>query len=269
MNNNIGIIGVGNITQILLKRLVDNKFKGKIFIHDIDKNKKKYSIGNKIIFKKDLEGLLSDTDLVLIAVKPKDYIKICANIKNFINSRTVVMTLMAGVTSKNISKHLKNPKLPIIRVMTNINGKFGYAVTFLHHNKHVTNNKLAKVKAFWKNFGSVNTAQSEIEMDKVTALLGSGPAYFLEFTQSLIRILQNFGYSKEKSNKYISELFFGTAYLCNNDIRTIDKIKQTVASKGGTTESALKSLKKNKFQKILEKSITDAFKRAKSISKEN
>ena len=71
MNNNIGIIGVGNITQILLKRLIDNKFKGKIFIHDIDKNKKKYSIGNKIIFKKDLEGLLSDTDLVLIAVKPK------------------------------------------------------------------------------------------------------------------------------------------------------------------------------------------------------
>jgi len=52
-------------------------------------------------------------------------------------------------------------------------------------------------------------------------------------------------------------------------MRDIEHIKRTIVSKGGTTESALKSLRKNKFQKILEKSIVDAFRRAKSISKEN
>ncbi len=268
MNNNIGIIGIGNITQILLKRLIDNKFKNKVFIYDIDKSKKKFSKGNKIIFKKSLEEVSSSADLILIAVKPKNYIKVCSNLKNFINSKTVIMSLMAGVKSENISKYFDIPTLPIMRVMTNINAKFGHAATFLYHNRYVTNKNLNTINAFWKNFGSVNNVKSEIEIDKVTALLGSGPAYFLEFTQSFIKVLQNFGFSKEKSNKYACELFFGTAFFCNNDARNIEKIKQTVASKGGTTESALRTLKKRKFQKILEESIFDAFKKAKSISKE-
>lgn len=269
MKDNIAIVGVGNITQTLLKTLVDKKFKGKVFIHDIDKNKKKFSLHNKIIFKNDIADLLKDTNLLLIAVKPNNYIEVCSSLKNFLNPNLVVMSLIAGVKSKSISKSFDNTKLPIVRVMTNINGKFGYATTFLHYNKYVKNIHINKIKNFWKNFGSVTHVHSELEMDKVTALLGSGPAYFLEFAQSLIKIFQKFGFSKEKSYKYTNELFFGTAYLCKNDMRDIEHIKRTIVSKGGTTESALKSLRKNKFQKILEKSIVDAFRRAKSISKEN
>ena len=84
--------------------------------------------------------------------------------------------------------------------------------------------------------------------------------------QSMIMVFEKFGFSKKKSNTFVNELFYGTAYLCKNDKRDAESIKKTIISKGGTTEAALKSLKKNNFQKILEKSIIQAFKKAKNIS---
>ena len=266
MKSTVSIIGVGNLTQSLLKALIDKKYTGKVFIHDIDKNKKKFSLRNKIIFKNNISELVSASNFLIIAVKPNNYKKICLAIQSLIKSDTVIISVMAGIKCKSISSKCGRGELPIARVMTNINARFGYATTFIHYNKYVKNSQINKINKFWKIFGSLNNVRSETEIDKVTALLGSGPAYFLEFMQSMIMVFEKFGFSKKKSNTFVNELFYGTAYLCKNDKRDAESIKKTIISKGGTTEAALKSLKKNNFQKILEKSIIQAFKKAKNIS---
>ena len=267
MSNNISIIGMGNLTQSLLQSLISNNFKGKIFVHDINKRKKKFAIRDKIIFKNSISDLINYSNLVIIAVKPGDYKKVCDSLQDILKQNTVLISLMAGIESKSIMSGCNKKKLAISRVMTNINSKFSYGTTFIYFNKYVSNLQAKKINNLWKIFGSVTNVRSELEIDKATALLGSGPAYFIEFCQSLIKIFKNFGFSEKESHAYVSELFFGTAYLCKNDSRDLENIKKTIISKGGTTEAALKTLKKNKFQNILEDSITQAFRRAKNINK--
>ena len=267
MKNNISIIGVGNLTQSLLKTLVSNNFQGKIFVYDIDKKKRKFALQNKIFFKSNIYELLKFSNLVLIAVKPGDYKKVCLDLQDSLKPDTVIMSLMAGIKTDLISTNCHNKKLAITRIMTNINGRFKHATTFTFFNKYVKSSQRKKINSFWKNFGSVNNLRSEIEIEKATALVGSGPAYFIEFAQSLIKVFRKFGFSEKISQIYVNELFFGTAYLCKNDSRSLENIKNTIISKGGTTEAALKSLKKNKFQQILERSIVEAFRKAKNISR--
>ena len=81
-----------------------------------------------------------------------------------------------------------------------------------------------------------------------------------------MKVFKNFGLTDKNANEYVQQLFLGTANF--SQYKKFSQINKMIASKGGTTEAALKTLKKNKFQKILEKAIVDAFKRAKSISKE-
>ena len=153
--------------------------------------------------------------------------------------------------------------------MTNINIVYNQGISFIYANNKVNNSDKKKIDLFWGLLcipDSPHWLKSESDIDKFTALTGSGPAYFIHFCECLVKVFKNFGLTDKNANEYVQQLFLGTANF--SQYKKFSQINKMIASKGGTTEAALKTLKKNKFQKILEKAIVDAFKRAKSISKE-
>ena len=266
MKNNISILGVGNLAQSLLASLHANNFKGKIYLYDIDKLKKKNAKATNIVFIENLNDFLKRSKILIIAVKPTNYKKVFNNIREQISSDTVIISLMAGIKIKEIANVCNGHKI-IIRAMTNINAKYSNAISFFYFDKKIRlEHKKLAIKLF-NNFGSVHLAKSELEIDKITALIGSGPAYFIYFAESLAKTFESFGFSKKMSAEYVNELFYGTSLLCKNDARSNHLLIKSIASKGGTTQAALKILGKNKFTSILDKSIKAAYKKSKNMVK--
>ena len=87
-------------------------------------------------------------------------------------------------------------------------------------------------------------------------------------TENFNKTFQKFGFSKDESNRLVSELFYGTAITCKQDKRDFDEIKKSVVSKGGTTEAALKIFNNDDFEKIIMKAVNQAATRAQELDKE-
>ena len=98
-------------------------------------------------------------------------------------------------------------------------------------------------------------------------MFNSMRSYFFYFAESLIKAFQSFCYSKDESYNLVAELFYGTAKTCILDERSFEQIKETVISKGGTTEAALKNLDNLKTKKNITQSIKKAYVKAKALGK--
>ena len=106
----------------------------------------------------------------------------------------------------------------------------------------------------------------ENQLNKITALIGSGPAYFIHFAESIMKTFKSFGFTEAESMKYSLELFYTTAYSCIVDDRALGLIKKSIISKNGTTEAALKKMNQRNFQKNIKESILAAYKRSQELS---
>lgn len=267
MKKKITFIGVGNLTQSLLYGFNAISHKNSINLYDIDSKKKKFANKTNITFNDNLHIAVKNADLIIIAVKPKNYRSVCISLNKMDLPNTTIISLMAGVRVKELSNHL-NDYNNISRVMTNINAKYLQALSFVYFGSQVSSKSKSLIKDVFNCFGEVQILKSESSMDKVTALVGSGPAYFIHFAEEMSNIFSKLGFSKKESAKYMKQVFYGTALLCNKDSRSLKKIKESIASKGGTTESALKVLNREKFNVILNKTIHAAYKKSQTLSKD-
>ena len=266
MIKDIAIIGVGNLAQSLLYRLESSKTKLKIRLYDKDIRKKSLAKKPTITYSNIIDKNLIKSEVIIIAVKPNQYKDVCNDINNFCSKSSIVISLMAGVKITNLIKEL-NPEKSIVRVMTNINSKYGNASTFIFSNKFCKKSKVVLIKRFFNIFGTSYILENENKIDKVTALTGSGPAYFIHFLEAIIQTFKNFGFSENESETYAKELFYGTAITYMNEKKNLKKIKDSVISKGGTTDAALKTLDALKFKSILTKSIKEAYNKAQQLGK--
>ena len=262
----IAIIGVGNLAQSLLYRLESSKAKVKIRLYDKNTQKKSLAKKSTITYSDVIDHHLIKSQVIIIAVKPNQYKGICRDIKRFYSKSSVIISLMAGVRTTNLIKEL-NPETPIARVMTNVNSKYGNASTFIFSNKFCKDSKTISIKRFFNIFGTSHIVENENKIDKVTALTGSGPAYFIHFLEAIIQTFKKFGFSENEAKTYAKELFYGTAITCMDEKKSLKKIKDSVISKGGTTDAALKNLDALKFKSILTKSIKEAYNKAQQLGK--
>jgi pyrroline-5-carboxylate reductase len=266
MLKRISIIGAGNLTQALLYSIDNSSLKMNINLYDKDKKKKVFASQKKWKFFTKVGKEISDSDIIIIAVKPNQYKNVCSDIKKEVIKETTIVSLMAGVKIRDLKSQLPSQS-NVLRVMTNINAKYNNAISSLYFDKSFKKTRITPLKKFFSLFGGVRVLKKEADIDKATALIGSGPAYFIYFSESMIEIFQSFGFTKNESADLVSELFYGTALLCKQDSRSFAKIKKSVVSKGGTTEAALQKLDRLKTKKILMESIKDAYVKAKSLSR--
>ena len=114
--------------------------------------------------------------------------------------------------------------------------------------------------------GKVYRLKKEVFFDLITAIVGSGPAYFYYLLESMEKIAINQGLNKSFSKEILKETYIGTAKMIENTKKSFTDLKKDVASKGGTTEAAINCLKRNHFQELIYNSIKDSIKKAKTLS---
>ncbi len=266
------IIGAGNLGSNIAYGFIgvsdEKRPMQKVYIYDTNKKKEEQfeQYEKNIIFVKNLSLVLKKSKIIILAIKPKDFKDVCEKIKECINKDAIVLSVMAGIKISSLKKELPH-NTKFVRLMTNLNIQVFQGITAIYANNKVKNVDKKRIETFWSALGEVYWLKSESKINDFTALIGSGPAYFIYFCECLVNIYKNFGLSKKDATLFVHKLMIGTAFLTDpyfSDIKYNQAIKK-IASKGGTTEEALKILQKGQFASILNKSIKAAYEKAKSL----
>ncbi len=241
----IGIIGAGNMGMAIALRI-----KGKAFLSD--KNKR---ISDNIT-------VATRSDIIILAVKPQDIGEVLKEIKPYVKEKLVI-SIAAGVTTFSIEKAL--PGARVIRVMPNMPAMVGKGISAVSRGRFSARRDLKIVFRIFSNLGEVIEVKEKM-MDAVTAVSGSGPAYYFLFTHLLAKAAEASGLEKTIALKLARATFIGGAEVIKASKLSTEELVKKVASKGGTTEAALKVFKQEKLEAIIKKAVKQAAHRSKNLT---
>jgi len=236
-----------NVLEKNLKRknYLKKKYKKKIYFFEINRIKK---------FNKKFK-------YVFLSFKPRDLNSDLDLYRNLFDKNTIFYTVLAGKKLSEIKTFFPINK-NIIRLMLNtpISVNKG-TIIFYSLKKNISNNDFFLLNII----GKVYELKNEKFFDLITAIVGSGPAYFYYLLESMEKTAISQGLNKSFSKQILKETYIGTAKMINNFEKNFDDLRKSVTSKGGTTEAAINYLKKNNFQKTIFNSIKDSIKKAKIL----
>lgn len=215
------------------------------------------------IVKTDLDSTLSDADMVILAVKPQMFADL--GISEFVKPSQIMVSIMAGVTIDIISKVTSATK--IVRAMPNTPCQLGKGVTGFYANDALSPEEKKEVSDLLALTGTSLEVQNEAEIDAVTSVSGSGPAYFYLFLKSMTEAGVQGGLSYEVASMLAQETMNGAYNLLKaQPENSYDDMMAAVRSKGGTTAAALDSFIESGLDKITHKALGAARNRAKELS---
>ena len=244
MINRVTIIGAGNLTSSLLTAIHRNRFSYQIDIIDTNKRKrlglKKFNVN----FFSSYTDVLTKSNLIILMVKPNNYIEVIKEINPLLSEKMILVSFMAGIGCSSIKNKLSQD-IPVVRCMTNITISDSEAHIF-YHMKPFLKNIVSRLNKFFNTFSKLRKCTNEGDIDKITALYGSGPAYYVYFNKIIKDVFINMGYSDKDATVFTNDLTYGTSKIIQNN-KNSDDIISSIASKGGTTQAALAELNNNKI----------------------
>jgi pyrroline-5-carboxylate reductase len=249
----IGFIGSGNMAEALIKGIITARLykPANIFISDIRPERlKQLARKYKVKPAKENRDLVSKADIIVLSVKPQSMAEALKSIKNAIcgsprcnrvaAGRKLVISIAAGVKTSRIADVLGNAA--IIRAMPNTPALIGEGASALFANAKAKP-MLKKAKALFSAVGKAVVVNNEDLINTVTAVSGSGPAYYFLLMEEMIKAAGKLGLSKEAAKDLVLQTAKGAALLAvDADGRgeSPAQLRQRVTSPGGTTEAALK-----------------------------
>lgn len=262
----IGIIGVGNMGESIIKALLKKGVKKESIIFSEVKKERARAVKKNFGIKESgkLSGLVSGADYIILAVKPQDSKTVLAEVAPFFDLNKIIITIMAGVTTSNILSAIGKP-VKIVKVMPNICVKVGEGVIGIAHNKAVKKEELKKVKDLFEPLGKIVEIGEEL-MDAMTALGASGPAFFLLFLEAMIDAGLKVGIPREKARVIAAQAVKGTLKMLEEEGMHPTVMRDMITSPGGTTISGIAVLEEKAFKGIVIEAIEKASKRAKELS---
>jgi len=221
----------------------------------------KYRAEN-IPFTDNSQKALQGAHFVILAVKPQDAKSLAESIKEYIEKEAVLVSIMGGIKMQNISNYFQSKK--IVRIMPNLPTTKLKGMSVWTCSESLSSEEKETIKKLLSSVGKEIFTETEDMIDSATSVSGSGPAYFFLFLKSLIDSARKEGFSSEEAKLLALQTGLGAIELAyDNDL---DELIQQVASKGGTTERALKVFAEEEFTAIVEKAVQAAKKRAQEMS---
>lgn len=260
MFKNLGIIGFGNMGQALYSSI--HQAFPDIQIHIYDKATDK-TIPKESMTCATAAELIQQSDIIIVAVKPQDFITLVQSTNSNFDDK-ILISIMAGVTLENISRQTNCEK--IVRAMPNIGVKCGAGVIGWKASPKISETELMEIRNIFSCVGLQIELQNEEQLNTITALSGSGPAYFYHLGLAMSVSAEKYGFSKEIAEKIIQQTFLGAAKIFEQEKKTFSEMEKVVTSKGGTTETALNCFEENGFTTIVDTGITAASQRSIELS---
>jgi pyrroline-5-carboxylate reductase len=271
VTHSIGFIGGGNMATSLIGGLVaQGDISGQrlsVFEPNADKARalaKRFGIHAS----NTNEELIARSNVVVIAVKPQILQSVLRPIaESFRNQKPLIISVVAGITSASIENWLDD-QFAIVRVMPNTPALIGKGASGLFANARVNQEQKSITDGIANAVGRSAWVNSEHDIDSVTALSGSGPAYFMLFIQGLIEAGESAGLSADTAKTLAVQTAVGAAELVASSELPLQTLIDNVTSPNGTTEKALLSFKESNLKDIVSNAFDAAKGRSEELAKE-
>ncbi len=264
----IAVLGAGNMGLSFSKSFLKYELIKPENLHLVTRKKEKVNKisrnfpGSKVSVFSDLKTI--EADLVIIAVKPQDFQFVAENISFQFKENQMVLSIMAGIKIEKIQKFLNHKK--VVRAMPNSPTLLGMGITGYTAAEGISFPDLMQIERFLNSTGRSVYLEDENLLDGVTAISGSGPAYFYYIVDAMIKAGTEMGIEENLAKLFVKQTMLGAYHLINNSEKSLEELIEDVASKGGTTEAALKIFDENELKETLRKGILAAEKRSKELS---
>jgi len=263
----IGFVGGGNMAEALIKGILAAKVCGpeNVFVSDIRAERLNFLAKEYSVQTVDNNATLAGkVDILVLSVKPQNMTEALQSIKSAVGTDTLVISIAAGIKVADIAAVLG--ERPIVRVMPNTPALIGEGASALFANDKAKS-MLEEAKSIFSAVGQAVVVDDEDLIDAVTAVSGSGPAYYFLLMEEMIKAAGKLGLAEDAAKKLVLQTAKGAALLAVEAERggeNPSQLRRKVTSPGGTTEAALKVLAEGKFGPL----INTAIKRARDRSRE-
>ncbi|HEY4975749.1 MAG TPA: pyrroline-5-carboxylate reductase [Gaiellaceae bacterium] len=210
---------------------------------------------------------IKDAAVIVLAVKPQDLSALLQDIGEAVTSEQTVLSVAAAVKTASIEKHLA-AGVPVVRAMPNTPATVQEGMAGICAGSHAGEEHLALAEEVLAHLGAVVRVHEDM-MDAVTAVSGSGPAYFALLAEAMIEAGLLLGLSREVSTQLVVQTMYGTAKLLRDEHIHPVELRENVTSPGGTTIRAIRELERAGIRAAFLNAIQAAMERSRELGGED
>lgn len=262
----IAFIGGGNMGEAMISSLLTRGVVeiADLSVSDISRERRDYlNERYKIAVTDNIGDAVTGKNIIILAVKPQNMAEVLKSLKPHLRPEQLVVSIAAGVRTDTLSAGLGHRRL--VRVMPNTPAQIGTGMSGWTATPQVTAGEREQVEKILGAMGREIYFDDEKYLDMVTAVSGSGPAYFFFMAEAMVEAALAIGLPLEKAEILVSQTMLGAAGLLEQSGKSPAVLRQNVTSPGGTTESALSVLNEGGFPGLIQKAIEAACKRAREM----
>lgn len=233
----VGLIGCGHMATAIIKGVLGSKFllHSQVIASEVNEEfarKKSEELNIKVIT--DNKFVVKNSDVIFIATKPNFVKDVLKEIKDELTAEKLVVSIAAGVSTKTIESEIAKD-IPVIRVMPNAPAMILEGMSGIVKGKSAKDEHVQFVEEFLSNIGKCIIVD-EVHIDIVTAIAGSGPAFFYKVINEIARAGEKLGLEYEKSLLLSIQTAIGSAKLMLNNEQSPEELIEKIATKGGCTQ---------------------------------
>lgn len=196
---------------------------------------------------------IENADVVVLAVKPQAMKAVCENLRPSLKPHQLIVSIAAGITCASLNRWVGEQ--PIVRCMPNTPALLRQGVSGLYATGDVTTEQRQQAEDLLSAVGIALWLEQEQQLDAVTAVSGSGPAYFFLLIEAMTEAGVKLGLSREVAAQLTVQTALGAAHMAVTSDVDAAELRRRVTSPGGTTQAAIESFQASGFEALVEKAL--------------
>ncbi len=266
----IGFIGGGNMATSLISGLIaSGQSAQQIWVSDSDQDKlSSLATSLQVNTSATNDALIAEVDVVVLAVKPQVISAVIKDsLASFNKANILLVSIAAGINQQSLSQWAGEDKA-IVRCMPNTPALVQTGATGLHANQNVTDEQRDLAENIMRSVGIAVWVENESELDAVTAISGSGPAYFFLMMEAMEKSALELGLTQHTARLLIEQTALGAAKMALESSESPAELRVRVTSPGGTTEQAINTFNQGDLTGLVGKSVQAAYERSIALASE-
>jgi pyrroline-5-carboxylate reductase len=213
----------------------------------------------------DAVAAIEGADVVLLAIKPQIMSLVLGELAGHVQPDQLVLSIAAGVTMESIESRLGSNQA-VVRCMPNTPALIGHGITGMTAGRHCSARQRALAEEILSAASEVVWLEDEGLMDAVTAVSGTGPAYYFLLTEALATAARELGLPAATAERLAAITCFGAGAMVASSPDEAEELRLRVTSPGGTTEAAMAVLESGDFRELMSRAVRAARDRSRELS---
>ncbi len=258
-----GAMGEAVLSAILSKGLSTPK---DICVSDIKPERRQYLAGKyKVLVTDSNREAIGKGEIIVLAIKPQNLAEVMTELKGQFQPKQLVISIIAGARLDTLCQELAQQA--VVRVMPNTPAQVGEGMSVWIATPEVTEEQKKQAGAILGSMGKEIYVADEKYLDMVTAISGSGPAYFFLFVEALVDSAVQIGLPHNIAEQLVLQTLIGATELLKKSGKSSAELRKQVTSPSGTTAAALAQFEKGAFNNLVRQAVVAAYNRAKELGK--